>query len=364
MTRYFPIKVQANNIRGYFGNSANHCSIIKKYIQRYIFLRKKIVTFNCQLEQHDNITPFFVYDLGEIIKVISQDKYDLIVINQTDKISANRFYPELQVGFDIFNEVTATYDSQILFFGRDIIDDVPSMFSSLAMGIADKTYKTNSVQNFQGMLKVITGPMYSDKTTSLIEDYDNLCEEYQNDKEKCENKICLVKPCLDARNPIISDRHNRQRAPNLRPNTLAEIVSHIKKYQQYEYILIDEVQFLNFNQDFCTANQLEIQSSCQQIIQLLKKGINFFIYGLDQNFKREPFLTTSLLMATSDQVVKLKAICNCCHEDNACHSQKISQNKKGSYDPTARYIALCRHCYDQNNLSEIDLFSDPLLSFV
>jgi thymidine kinase len=359
--KYFPIKVQSNNIRGYFGDSINHDSIIKKYIQRYLFLKKKIITFNFQMEQHDNIKSFFVHDLKKIIQTLSYAKYDLIIINQTDTISTNRFYPELQTDFSVFNVITAENNSQILFFGRDIIDDVPNMFSSLAMGIADKTYKTNSSQNYNGMLKVITGPMYSDKTTSLIEDYDNLCEEYQNDKEKCENKIFLVKPCLDARNPIISDRHGRQRAPNLRPNTLAEIVSHIKKYQQYEYILIDEVQFLNFNQDFKTANQLEIQSSCRNIIQLLKRGINFFIYGLDQNFKREPFLTTSLLMAISDQIVKLKAICNCCHEDSACHSQKISQNKKGSYDPKARYAALCRKCYQRSDISLVDIFDDPLL---
>jgi thymidine kinase len=69
------------------------------------------------------------------------------------------------------------------------------------------------------------------------------------------------------------------------------------KPYNYHTVFLDEVQFMDTNQT------VEIVS------QMLIDGVNVVAAGLDQDSRGIPFETTAMLLALSDEVTKIQAIC-------------------------------------------------------
>lgn len=119
-----------------------------------------------------------------------------------------------------------------------------------------------------------------------------------------------------------------------------------------EIVLVEEVQFLNKDSAY-----LQIRKACKVIQQLADSGIHFIFFGLDQTHERVPFLTTALLMAIADKVIKLKARCYNCGEKEAVHSKALmvleSSYVAGGED---LYAASCRRCFNLiQNQNKLDL---------
>ena len=197
--------------------------------------------------------------------------------------------------------------------------------------------------NTNGYLELIIGPMFSGKTSRLLEIY-----------KKCQivNIDCLIiNHKTDNRFTTDSrlSSHSLIEAPC---ELLSNIYYHIKriptsdktdvskKIMKSQVILINEGQFF---------------SDIKQSVMLLVEKYNKIVYvcGLDGDFKRKTFGSLLELIPFCDKVEKLPSLCKfCCNGNTAIFSHRISHNDSqtliGGED---EYIPLCRQCYIQHNLT-------------
>lgn len=177
-----------------------------------------------------------------------------------------------------------------------------------------------------GKLTVNVGGMFSGKSTLL---------QQQGRRHFCANqKVVYVKPSLDNRysdDEIVTHDGKSVSAIN--------IESSLKEYPELfsaDVVLIDEIQFFKLN-------------VVLEILELLKKGIDVYVSGLDMDYKGLGFAIVMTLMTMADEVNKLKSICECCGSSDAGMTGKrdvsISSCERFELGDQTLYIPLCRDCY-------------------
>lgn len=180
-----------------------------------------------------------------------------------------------------------------------------------------------------GWIEVISGPMFAGKTEELLRRVKRL--------EYAKKNIVVFKPLIDdryAQDEVVS--HNKNRTKSVNISQASEIFKHIDK--QTEVVAIDEVQFLDE----------EAVKICEF---LASKGIRVIVSGLDREFRGEPFSFMPKLLAIAEYVTKLTAICVKCGAP-ATRTQRIVNGKPARYiDPIVligaeeSYEARCRSCH-------------------
>lgn len=182
-------------------------------------------------------------------------------------------------------------------------------------------------------LTVITGPMFSGKTSRLLELADRA--------SWAEKKTVLFNHSFDKRYSKDGSlaTHNGQRLRAIAVSKPEEIPTKLRKGTKL--ILIDEAHFF--------SRQL-----IDVVEKLLEQGIEIIIAGLDQNFRGEGFGPIPELLARADKVEKLTAVCTyktngkiCARE--ATMSQRLINGNPASYDTNEvmigseeTYAARCR----------------------
>lgn len=186
-----------------------------------------------------------------------------------------------------------------------------------------------------GWLEVICGSMFSGKSEELIRrvrqaTYGNL-------------SVRVFKPAIDNRfsdQSVVS--HNGSSTIAQPVITALEILDHLEEERDLDIIAIDEVQFFDKN-IVKVANELANQ------------GIRVILAGLDTDFRGEPFGPMPELMALSESVTKLNAICPICSSP-ASRTQRLINGKPASYDEpvilvgaSESYEPRCRHHHEVPN---------------
>ncbi|NNJ09385.1 thymidine kinase [Chloroflexales bacterium ZM16-3] len=183
-----------------------------------------------------------------------------------------------------------------------------------------------------GRIEVICGCMFSGKTEELIRRIRQV--------QIARQSYRIFTPRLDTRyssSHVAS--HSGARLEAVSVSSIKEIIAGAEDIQ---VIAIDELHFLEDNPE-------EIVSACQE---LADRGLRVIVAGLDQNYRAEPFLAMSQLMALAEQVDKLYAICVRCGA-YATRSQRLIDGRPAPADaPTIvvggldLYEARCRSCYE------------------
>ncbi len=176
-----------------------------------------------------------------------------------------------------------------------------------------------------GKLNLILGPMFSGKSTMLLNRY----RRYKIAGKKC----LLVKYKKDNRysdnEEIVTHDNIRYNATSC--NNLIEINTLI---QNYDVICIDEIQFYPDAEHFADlwANNNKIVETC----------------GLNGDYQRKPFTQISLLIPKVDNITFVTAICKESGQD-AIFTERLSKHNKqeviGSNDI---YQAVSRKIYNKN----------------
>ena len=180
-----------------------------------------------------------------------------------------------------------------------------------------------------GSVEVICGSMFSGKTQELIRRLKRL--------KVAKKKFIIFKPAIDTRydkNKIVS--HNKDCINATTVNNIAEIKELIS---DEEVIAIDEAQFFDAT----------LISLCNN---LANEGKRVIICGLDMDYLGVPFGIMPLLMAISDRITKLHAVCSDCgNTANYSYRKGPDQNriKIGEKD---EYKALCRVCFNKKKNCE------------
>ena len=167
----------------------------------------------------------------------------------------------------------------------------------------------------RGSLTVIAGPMGSSKSMKLIW---MLSQQAHRGRH-----YSVIKPKDDSR-----DGASIKSRMFLKPieADFVEVAGDIQRSLRGAPVLaIDETQFLD-------------RLFLPEIVGLLDLGIIVIACGLDTDFTGRPFGIMPDLLAMADEVIKLKAVCDSCHQENATRTQLI-------VDPKSRHESW--QAYDQ-----------------
>ena len=181
-----------------------------------------------------------------------------------------------------------------------------------------------------GWIECICGSMFSGKSEELLRRIKRGVIAKQ--------KVLLFKPSIDNRydeNRVST--HNGNSYDSISIEKSSDILNFVKD-TKYDIIGIDEIQF--FDNDIVKI-----------INKLADDGIRVIVAGLDMDFKAEPFHPMPEIMAITEMVTKLHAVCNKCGKE-ASRSQRLINGKPAKYDDpivvigaSESYEARCRHCH-------------------
>ena len=171
-----------------------------------------------------------------------------------------------------------------------------------------------------GTIEVITGCMFSGKSTELL-----------NRLNANTGKYLLIKPKIDTRydvNNVMT--HSGKKNSAIVVNSVSEIFS---KLENVKVLGIDEAQFFSNN----------IIKDCQIVKNL---GLRIIIAGLNKDYLNKKFNSVDGLIKIADSITNLYAICNKCTSPATCSHRITHQKTKILLGHKDYYEPLCKKCYD------------------
>ena len=171
-----------------------------------------------------------------------------------------------------------------------------------------------------GWIEVICGSMFSGKTEELIR---------RIKRAKIANqKIKVFKPIIDSRSKNFIESHDESKLECIEVKSSNEI---LKKIDNCDVVAIDEAQFFD---DL-------IVPVCNKIAN---NGVRVIIAGLDMDYLGNPFGPMPNLMAISEYVTKVHAVCK--KSGNIANYSYRKNNKKDivvigekdKYEPLSRSV--------------------------
>ena len=186
-----------------------------------------------------------------------------------------------------------------------------------------KTIMTTS-NNTIGYLEIILGPMYSSKSTRLVDIYKQC--------KFCNISVIAINHIIDNRydNELLST-HDKVKIPCLQAKTLTDIWN--EELKKVDVILINEGQFF--------SDLYEV------VIDMLACKKKIYICGLDGDFERKKFGTILDLIPLCDKVTKLTSLCSQCKDGTpGIFSMRLTSEKEQTVVGSDNYIPVCRKCYE------------------
>ena len=178
--------------------------------------------------------------------------------------------------------------------------------------------------NNSAYLEINVGPMFSGKTSKLIEIY----KKYSY----CNIKVLPINHSSDNRySDNMLSSHDRNMIPCVKTSLLFDIDEAVLNSSQV--ILINEGQFFPDLYDFVTA--------------MLQNKKKIYIFGLDGDFERKRFGTILDLIPLCDNVYKLHSLCGLCKTGKrGIFSKRITNETSQVVIGSDNYIPCCRECYE------------------
>ena len=172
------------------------------------------------------------------------------------------------------------------------------------------------------MLHIYLGPMYSGKTSKLIEMF-----HLNNDASKITIDFDIGKEngCYEG----VLQNHNNIQLHCIKTKCLK---SYDVSYDvNVNSIYINEAQFFPDLFEF--------------VLEKINKQKTIYLYGLDGDFQQNKMGSILDLIPYCDTICKLKSICNKCNNHNAIFSKRITNSKEQYLPDENAYIPLCRNCF-------------------
>ena len=174
----------------------------------------------------------------------------------------------------------------------------------------------------EGKIELILGPMFSGKSTRLIE----LMRKYVYKAKK----TIMVKYYADQRYSEKSEvvTHDLIKYDSINCKLLRNSFDTLK---QYDVIGIDEGQFF--------ADLVEV---CEELALM---GKIVLIAALNGDFRMEPFPVIQRIISKSDKIKLLKAYCFNCHKDAKFSLRIVQSNETVLIGAGETYKPACRECH-------------------
>ena len=179
-----------------------------------------------------------------------------------------------------------------------------------------------NAESGEGKIELIIGPMFSGKSTRLIEQMRKYVYKAK--------KTIMVKYYADQRYSEKSEvvTHDLIKYDSINCKLLRNSFETLK---QYDVIGIDEGQFF--------ADLVEI---CEELALM---GKNILIAALNGDFRMEPFPVIQRIISKADKIKLLKAYCFNCHKDAKFSLRIVQSNETVLIGAGEAYKPACRECH-------------------
>lgn len=180
-----------------------------------------------------------------------------------------------------------------------------------------------------GSLKLIIGPMYASKSSSMIHDIDR----YRLAGRKC----VIIKHAIDTR------------YDHLATSGTASIITHdMLERSHIKIICTDRLIDVDINEyDVLGVSEVQFFSDMLLLDEWATAGKIIIAEGLDGDFNRDNFGELHKLLPKCEKVTKLQAVCVNCGAD-ASFTKKILGDLTKIVDVGTKdkYAPTCRKCYN------------------
>lgn len=160
-----------------------------------------------------------------------------------------------------------------------------------------------------GWIECITGSMFSGKSEELIRRLRRGVYAKQ--------KVIVFKPTID-------DRYHKEKIVSHNGNAIEAInITEAKEIEQHDLSDVDIIGIDEFQ--FFDRTVVDIAQD------LAKKGYRVITAGLDMDFKGEPFDPVPEMLAVSEHITKLQAVCAVCGASSS-RTQRLIDGRPAKYD--------------------------------
>jgi thymidine kinase len=192
-----------------------------------------------------------------------------------------------------------------------------------------------------GYLELFIGPMFSGKTSKLLEIY--------KQSMFCNIPIIVINHSADVRyhNTHLST-HDKTMIPCVQTTELLKIWDYGSIDEPIEEKLYDtHIQFRESKVVLINEGQF-FPDLVPCVEELLKEGKHVYVCGLDGDFERKKFGTILDLIPLCDKVSKMTSLCSRCRDGTAgIFSLRITEEKTQFLIGSNNYIPVCRKCYEK-----------------
>jgi len=201
-----------------------------------------------------------------------------------------------------------------------------------------------ALNNNYGYLEVILGPMFSGKTSRLVEIY-NQCK-------FCNIDVIVINHLIDNRyDDKLLSTHDKIKIPCIKTERLFDIWD--EQLSLSDDIIIprinDKLQL--FTSKVILINEGQFFPDLFEFVNvLLKYKKQIYICGLDGDFERNKYGQILDIIPLCDKVEKLTSLCSICKNGKkGIFSMRLTNEKIQTVVGSENYIPVCRECYVTKN---------------
>ena len=182
----------------------------------------------------------------------------------------------------------------------------------------------------EGYLEIILGPMFSGKTTYLIQMFKNY--------SYIQKEVIVINYSDDTRyHDSMLSTHDKKMIPCILSKDIQDMWKNSLN-ENYDLIHNADVIIINEGQFFSNLKTT--------IIDMLNDNKIIYVCGLDGDFKRNKFGEILDIIPYCDKVFKLSSLCAICKNGKkGIFSHRISNETSQVVIGSDNYQPLCRKCY-------------------
>ena len=203
--------------------------------------------------------------------------------------------------------------------------------------------KTMSSQHKSGYLEIILGPMFSGKTSRLVEIYKQC--------EFCNISVAVINHCVDNRyDDELLSTHDKIKIPCIKTDKLFDIwIDPVNMEENVVLIPRIKEKFKVATSNVILINEGQFFPDLEEFVKcLLSHNKQVYICGLDGDFERKKFGQILDLIPLCDKVHKLTSLCSLCKNGTkGIFSMRLTSEKEQTVVGSDNYIPVCRTCYEK-----------------
>ena len=194
-----------------------------------------------------------------------------------------------------------------------------------------------------GYLELIIGPMFSGKTSRIVEIY-NQCK-------FCNISVAVINHSIDNRyDEEQLSTHDQIKIPCIKTEKLFDVwEEHISLEDSIEKIPRIKDKFKIATSNVILINEGQFFPDLFEFVnKLLVERKKVYICGLDGDFERKKFGSILELIPLCDKVNKLSSLCSLCKDGTpGIFSMRLTHETEQTVVGSENYIPVCRKCYEK-----------------